>query len=195
MRRVIEPKLGFHAQCAIKDIGSTAAILAYMVGREANEAIAAQAVGARVTDMKEMGDAAAQHHGGEGAAHAAQFVVTAALRKDPAIERVEHRGAGAADFHGFGEGAKTREKTAHRRLRREAPAPPAARAGTPPPLAPPIPSANAAIISRRGLGNSIPKTAPAKSSLRSRGPVSEAKPTLALMAIEPSAIADALRPR
>jgi len=58
-----------------------------------------------------------------------------------------------------------------------------------PPLAPPIPSAIAATTSRRGSGNSGPKTAPAKSSLRSRGPVSEAKPTLALTAGDPSAIA------
>src|SRR5262249_2945292 len=122
MPRVIEPKLGFHAQCAIKDIGSTAAILAYMVGREANEAIAAQAVGARVADMKEMGDAAAQHHSCEGAAHAAQFVVTATLRKDPTIERVEHRGASAADFHSFGEVTKPVEKTADGSLCRDAPA-------------------------------------------------------------------------
>ncbi len=62
-------------------------------------------------------------------------------------------------------------------------------AATRPPLAPPMPSAIAAMMSRRGFGNSMPKTAPAKSSLRSRGPVSEAKPMLALTAGDPSAIA------
>src|SRR5262249_48213451 len=122
MRRVIEPKLGFHAQCAIKDIGSTAAILACMVGREANEAIAAQAVGARVADMKEMGDAAAQHHSCEGAARAARFVVAATLKKPQTMGRVDHRGAGAAAFHSSGETKNPVEKPADGSLCRDAPA-------------------------------------------------------------------------
>src|SRR5208282_971947 len=62
-------------------------------------------------------------------------------------------------------------------------------AATRPPLAPPIPSAIAATTSRRGCGSSQPNTAPAKSSLRSRGPVSEANPTLALTPDGRSAIA------
>ena len=45
------------------------------------------------------------------------------------------------------------------------------------------------MASRRGFGSSQPNTAPPKSSLRSRGPVSEANPTLALTPETRSAIA------
>ena len=48
-----------------------------------------------------------------------------------------------------------------------------------PPLAPPMPSAIAATTSWRGSASSAPITAPAKSWLSLRGPVFEAKPTLA----------------
>src|SRR5258708_567094 len=60
-----------------------------------------------------------------------------------------------------------------------------------PPLVLPIPSAIAATTSRRGSGNSGPKTAPAKSSLRLRRPVSETNPTLTLRPETRSAIAAA----
>src|SRR5262252_3458075 len=52
-----------------------------------------------------------------------------------------------------------------------------------PPLAPPMPSAIAAITSWRGRGSSAPERAPAKSSLFLRGPVFDANPTLARMPV------------
>src|SRR5271165_1137495 len=52
-------------------------------------------------------------------------------------------------------------------------------AATRPPLALPIPSAMAAATSRRSAASREPSTAPAKSSLRGRGPVAELKPMLA----------------
>src|SRR6266436_2338010 len=64
-----------------------------------------------------------------------------------------------------------------------------------PPFVLPMPSDIAATTSRRGSGSSGPKTAPAKSSLRLRGPVSEANPTLTLTLEIRSAIAAAPIPR
>ena len=118
MSRIVEPDFGLDAEGAGEDIGPAAGILAHVVGGHACESVTAQAIGARVADMQDMGDAAAQHHRGEGAAHAAQFVVAAALGKDPAVESIEDGGAGAADFHGFRQIAKAIKKAAHRGFRR-----------------------------------------------------------------------------
>jgi hypothetical protein len=112
---VIEPHLRLDAQRASKDIrpaGATA--VAYMIGRETAQVVAAQPVGAAVADMQHMGDAPAQHQRSERAAHAGQRRIALALTVDPAIERTDDGRRRAAHLHGLGHVAKAVEKTAHR---------------------------------------------------------------------------------
>ena len=167
---VVEPHLGLDAQRAGKDVRPAGAALPHMVDGQAGQAVAAQPVGAGVADMQHMRDAPAQHQRREGASHPRQLGVSLTLGMDPAIERIQDRGGGASHFHRLGQVAKSVEETAHRDLGRHAAALGAANAV----------GDIAATTSRRGSGSSGPKTAPAKSSLRLRGPVSETKPTLTL---------------
>ena len=63
--------------------GRLAPVVAHMVGGQADQAVAAQPVGARVADMQQMREPAAQHQGGERAAHADKVGVLPALGVDP----------------------------------------------------------------------------------------------------------------
>ena len=66
--------------------------------------------------MQQVRDAAAQHQRGEGAAHPASLRSRRPMRIDPAVERIDDRGAGAPHLHGLGQVAKSVEKAAHRGL-------------------------------------------------------------------------------
>ena len=61
LARIVQPYLGLDAQRAQKDMRSAVAVLPHMVGGEAGQAIAAQPVSARVSDMNHMRDAPSQH--------------------------------------------------------------------------------------------------------------------------------------
>ena len=91
-----------------------------MVGGKTGQTIAAQPVGARIPDMQQVGDAAAQHQRGEGAPHSRELGVLAAQGIDPAVERTDDLGARSLHLHGLGQIAKSIEETAHRGLGRGA---------------------------------------------------------------------------
>jgi hypothetical protein len=113
LRGIVEPDLGLDAKRTIENVGPAGRTLANVVGREQREAIVAKPVGARITDMKHMRNAPAQHQCGKRTTHAVEFCVAPPLRIDPTVERIEDRGRGAAHLHGFGHIAKAVEKTAH----------------------------------------------------------------------------------
>ncbi len=85
-----------------------------VIDRQAGQSIAAETVGAAIADMQQVGGAAAQHQGGEGAAHTRQCRVLTAQRVDPAVERTDDPAARALNFHGFRQITKSVEKSAHR---------------------------------------------------------------------------------
>ena len=124
-------------------------------------------------------------HHDQDAEDAFQATFAVLARKAGSIARA---GAVASWLHGVAYRVATRASrdAAVRRAREKEGAKAAA---TRPPLAPPMPSATAATTSLRGFGSSQPNTAPPKSSLRWRGPVSDANPTLALTPEYRSAIA------
>src|SRR5262249_43633830 len=62
-------------------------------------------------------DPAAQYERCEGAAHPAQLVIAAPLRKNPTVKGVEDRCPGASNFHGFWQIAQTIKKSAYRSFR------------------------------------------------------------------------------
>ncbi len=168
---VIEPQFGFDAERAIEDVRSAAAArLAQMIGGQEREPIVAQPIGARVADMNNVGDAAAQDQRGEGAAHASELAVALGERIDPVVQRIEHGRRRAAHFHGFGQVAKAIKEAAHRGFGSH-------------------PSASGAADAVGDRGDDIAaRLRPVHSRTRRRrnphcarrGPVSEEKPTVAL---------------
>ena len=121
--RVVEPGIGLDAQRA----GQQGAIaLADMVDGQTGQAVATQAVGAGVADVKDVGVAATQDERGEGAAHAGQRRVLTALGVEPGVQGIDDAGGGAADFHRLGNLAKTVEKETDGGLGGDATAPGAA---------------------------------------------------------------------
>ena len=110
---VVQAHLGLDAERADQDVRPVAATLPNMVFGQQGQAVAAEAVGAGVTDMQHMRDAPAQHQRGEGASHPHQPGIALALRVDPAVERIQHDGGCAPHFHRLRQVAKTVEKTAH----------------------------------------------------------------------------------
>ena len=118
---VIEPQLRLDAQRAGQDMRAAgSALLPHVIGGQAGQAVAAEAIGARIPDMQQVDDAAAQHQRGEGASHPRQFRVLPAQGLDPFIERVDDRSRGAAHFHGFWQVPKSVDEAAHRGLGRHA---------------------------------------------------------------------------
>ena len=79
-------------QRAGERVRATRAILAHMVDREAGHAVAAQPVGARIPDVQQVGDAAAQHQRRQRAPHSGELGVLAAHGIDPAVERTDDPG-------------------------------------------------------------------------------------------------------
>ena len=119
MAGVIQAKFRFDAECAGEHRRIPTAV-AHVVGGQAQQAIAAQTVGARVADMQQMRETAAQHQRGECAAHADEVRVLLPLGVDPGVERVEDAGPGAPHLHGLGHVPEAVEEAAHRGLRRHA---------------------------------------------------------------------------
>ncbi len=85
-----------------------------MIGGQTNKPVAAQPIGAAVTDMEKMRGAAAQHQGRKGAAHSGELGIAVRLRKNPAVERVEDPRPGTAHFHRFRQIAEAVEEPAYR---------------------------------------------------------------------------------
>ncbi len=63
--------------------------------------------------MQQVSDATAQHQRREGASHPRQLGVPLTLGMDPAIECIQDRGRRAPHLHGFGQIAKSIQKTTH----------------------------------------------------------------------------------
>ena len=91
-----------------------------MIGGEASQTVAAQPVGARIPDMQQVGDAAAQHQRRQRATHSGELGVLPAHRIDPAVERTDDSGARSLHLHRLGQIAKSVEEAAHRGLGRDA---------------------------------------------------------------------------
>jgi hypothetical protein len=111
---IVQPQLCLDAERAGKDVRPTGAVVPHMIGAQAGEAVTAEAISARVADVKHVGDAPAQHQRGEGAPHSRQFAVPLSLGIDPAIECIENSGRRPSHFHGLGQVAKSVEKPTHR---------------------------------------------------------------------------------
>src|SRR4029077_6441788 len=96
--------------------------LAYVVGGEQREAVAAEPVSATVADMQHVRDPPAQHDPRKGASHPGERRVALALAVDPAVERTDDSRRGAPHFHGLRQVAKAVEETAHCGFGGDAPA-------------------------------------------------------------------------
>ena len=120
LRGVVEAHFRLHSQRAVERVRAARAILAHMVGGEASHAVAAQPIGARIPDMQQVGDAAAQHQRRQRATHSGELGVLAAHGIDPAVERTDDFGARSLHLHGLGQIAKSVQEAAHRGLGRNA---------------------------------------------------------------------------
>ena len=114
--RVVQAHFGLDPERAGQNVRAGGAVLAHVVGGEAAEAVAAEAIGAGVPGVQEVGDAAAQHQCRERAAHPGKLRVLATERVHPAVERADDPGAGPLHLHGLGQIAKPVEEAAHRGL-------------------------------------------------------------------------------
>ena len=120
LRGVVEAHFRLHSQRAVERVRATRAILAHMVCGEASQAIAAQPIGARIPDVQQVGDAAAQHQRRQRATHSGELGVLATHGIDPAVERTDDLGARSLHLHGLGQIAKSVQEAAHRGLGRNA---------------------------------------------------------------------------
>ncbi len=111
---VVEAHFRFDAERSVKGVRATRAAAAHMIGGKTGEAIPAQPVRARIPDMQQVGDAAAQHQRREGAAKTGEVWVLPAHRMDPGVERTDDPGPRLLHLHGLGQIAKAVKEPAHR---------------------------------------------------------------------------------
>ncbi len=92
-----------------------------MVSGQERQATATQPIGARVADVHDVRDAAAQHESGESATHPRQVRVPLALGVHPCIEGAQDAGGRPLHFRGLRHLAHSIQKAPYSSLRRDAP--------------------------------------------------------------------------
>ncbi len=120
LRCIVEAHFRLHPQRAVEHVRAASPVLAHMVCGEASHAIAAQPIGARIPDVQQVGDAAAQHQRRQRATHPGELGILARHCINPAVERTDDFGARSLYLHGLGQIAKAVQEAAHRSLSRYA---------------------------------------------------------------------------
>ena len=85
-----------------------------MIGGQLCQALAAESIGARVTDMHHVRQATTQHQRGKSASHSRQARIPGALGMHPRVERIQDAGRRALHFSAFRKVAHPVQKAAHR---------------------------------------------------------------------------------